>query len=132
MLKEKAKAFENGEGVTTPTPGRKEGTKPKTTPESKWKASPTDLTREEKLMIIGMVVELSIIVINSNHVYTFEDKLYKQKKGGATGLRLTGILARIHMDRWSKKYKTAMEENLVKTYSNSKYVDDINLQTESI
>ena len=99
---------------------------------SKWKPTPNDLTELEKRKIIAKVIELSILVINRNHVYTFENKTYSQRKGGATGLRMTGILARIHMDKWSRKFKVSLKENIVKTYSNTKYVDDVNMATESI
>ena len=54
-------------------------------------ATKTDLNKEEKKRLIRKVIEKSINKINNNHVYRFGCKTYKQKQGGATGLRLTGL-----------------------------------------
>ena len=93
---------------------------------------PEDLTNKEKLALIGAVIEISINVINNNHCYQFENKIYCQKKGGPTGLRITGLLARIHMDNWMIKMSSLMEDNLVHKYFVEKYVDDVNMALENI
>ena len=74
------------------------------------------MTKLEKAKLIAKVIEISIKVINENHVYKFNGKIYKQGKGGATGLRLTGLLARVAMDQWSRIMNTKMEDNIIKTY----------------
>ena len=68
----------------------------------------------------------------SNHVYSFDGKVYKQTSGGAIGLRLTGVVARICMDRWAKELTRLLEENKVKVYLLIKYVDDVNFFLEAI
>ena len=40
-----------------------------------------------------------------NHIYMFDGQAYLQTKGGAIGLRLTGLVARVVMDRWAGKMK---------------------------
>ena len=84
------------------------------------------MTDKEKLMLIAKVIGNSIRVINENHVYSFNNRTYKQRKGGATGLRLNGIIARLQMDYWAKELKILMNENQIVSYSNTKYVDDNN------
>ena len=54
-------------------------------------------------------------------------KMFKQGKGGDIGLRLTGVMARIRMDRWSRRMSSEMEEEMVRVYLMAKYVDDVNL-----
>ena len=65
-------------------------------------------------------------------MYGFNNRIYKQMQGGATGLRLTGLLARVHMDQWSRKMQEKLEYNLTRVYWRSKYVDDNNMAMESI
>ena len=67
---------------------------------TKWKTMTRDYTEDDKKKIIAKVIEVAIQEIFANHVYRFDGKLYRQKEGGAIGLRLTGIVARIVMDRW--------------------------------
>ena len=55
---------------------------------SKWTAIPIDITQEERMRIIAKTIEISINIVNDNHVYCFNNKFYKQMTGGATGLRL--------------------------------------------
>ena len=125
--------FSTGEGGEHQPPGRMEGTPetPRITA-TKWGPTPTDLTEKEKRKIVGKILEISIICINENHVYGFNNRIYKQLQGGATGLRLTGLLARVHMDQWSRKMQEKLEYNLTKVYCRSKYVDDNNMAMESI
>ena len=67
-----------------------------------------------------------------NHIYTYRTSLYKQMKGGAIGLRLTGVLARIVMDCWAKLLKEALDKARVTVHMLEKYVDDVNLATSFI
>ena len=51
---------------------------------------------------------------------------------GAIGLRLTGVVARIVMDRWARLLKEALEKAEVPVHMLEKYVDDVNLVTSLI
>ena len=44
-------------------------------------------------------MEISVIDIMKNHMFIFDGQAYLQTKGGAIGLRLTGIVATVVMDR---------------------------------
>ena len=48
------------------------------------------------------VLEVAVRATFKNHIYTYGNQLYRKRKGGAIGLRLTGIVARIVMDGWAK------------------------------
>ena len=72
------------------------------------------------------MIEIGIRKIMENHYYKFGGKNYRQTKGGAIGLHITGSLARICMDNWATLMKMKMEDNLIKWYLMEKYVDDVN------
>ena len=51
-------------------------------------------------------------------------KFYVQREGGPIGLKLTGVVAKMRMIRWMKKFNNLLLENRIRTYLNSVYVDD--------
>ena len=50
-------------------------------------------------------------------------------RGGAIGLRLTGVVARIVMDSWERRFLNTLAKAEIKVYLMRKYVDDVNLAT---
>ena len=82
--------------------------------------------------VLGKVIEVAVRTTFKNHIYMYRNYLYQQLKGGAIGLRLTGIVARIVMDRWSKIFRTTLDHNAINIYLQEKYVDDINVVIERI
>ena len=56
------------------------------------------ISRQERKQVFGKVLEVAIKAMFSNHIYTYKNELYRQNNGGAIGLRLTGVIARIVMD----------------------------------
>ena len=50
--------------------------------------------------MFGKVIEVLVSTTFANHIYSYKNQLFKQLKGGALGLRLTGIVALIVMDRY--------------------------------
>ena len=61
-----------------------------------------------------------------NHMYQFEGKTRIQKSGGSIGLALTGIVARIRMNLWVRKFKKLCEVNRIDPLMLKIYVDDKN------
>ena len=62
-------------------------------------------TTEEKIQIIAKVLEIGVRTVLENHVYKFGNKIYRQVVGGPMGLKLTGIVARLVMDRWARQFE---------------------------
>ena len=131
-LKDKASKYvdlgEAGENTTTSPAGGMEGNQVIATKFAEIRG----LSEDEKRRLLAMVIEIAIITISKNHVYTFMNKIFAQKKGGAIGLRITGLIARIYMDQWVRKMKEIMTENLMVIYNIDKYVDDVNVVNECI
>ena len=67
-----------------------------------------------------------------NHFYSWDGKIYKQRKGGGTGLRGTGSVARCVMDEWCEKMSDKMDEAGITAHMFKKYVDDVALITSML
>ena len=57
-----------------------------------------------KNTLLTEALRVALKVVMKNHVYLFENEIRKQSKGGAIGLRLTGILAQIFMMWWDREF----------------------------
>ena len=64
----------------------------------KWPKDPEKYSEEEKKKILGKVVEIAVKCTFETHFYQREGHLYRQKKGGAIGLKATGTISRIAME----------------------------------
>ena len=92
-----------------------------------WKFPRKPVSREERKKLFGKVIEVAVLTTFRNHIYMYRNDLYKQKRGGAIGLRLTGVVARLVMDRWARIFLGHLSAGEVEVYMLKKYVDDINL-----
>ena len=62
----------------------------------------------------------------TNHVYTVGDDFYLQASGGPIGLTLTGVLARVLMMNWDRRFLKAVKDAGLVIMMYGRYVDDIN------
>ena len=60
------------------------------------------------------------------HVYQFEGKAYVQKEGGSIGMAATGVIARLRMMRWARKFRELSKKNRLELLVFKIYVDDEN------
>ena len=60
------------------------------------------VTNKTKKTMVSTALKAALSFVMKNHIYNFDNKLRKQQKGGASGLELTGLLARIYMVWWDK------------------------------
>ena len=61
--------------------------------------------------MITEAIRIILIYIMKNYIYEFDNKIYKQKEGGAIGVVLTGTMAQIFMVWWDRKFKEISKEN---------------------
>ena len=87
---------------------------------------------DDRKRIFRKVIEVAIVRVMEDHCYKFNGKVYRQGKGGSIGLRLTSLIARIVMDRWSREMKILLKKNNINYYLFLKYVDDINTAVDSL
>ena len=76
--------------------------------------------------MLAMVVAYGVKVVMTNHVYVVGDKFYLQSTGGPIGLELTGVLARIVMMSWDRRYLQKVALRGIRLRAYSRYVDDSN------
>ena len=68
----------------------------------------------------------------TNHIYTVSGKLFRQLLGGPIGLALTTILAEILMREFDHRYSKKLDSLNLSLELNKRYVDDLNVLTESV
>ena len=93
---------------------------------SMWTAPPA-LTEPQKKRVLAAVVQIVVLVVFQNHCYKFKGRTYRQSRGGAIGLRLTSLVARIVMDAWAGMFLMKLDRVGFRIFAFMKYVDDINI-----
>ena len=81
------------------------------------------MSSEEKKKVVSKVVEIGIRTTFRNHVYQWGGNFHVQKEGGPIGLKLAGIVAKLRMIDWMKKFNVMLRENRIRTYLNIVYLD---------
>jgi len=82
-------------------------------------------------IMLREALRVALTLIMKNHVYTFDNEIRKQTRGGPIGLKLTGVLAQIFMIWWDKEFAARLDEMSIVVRMNKRYVDDINLTVQS-
>ena len=94
--------------------------------ESKWREVRRVLSRKEKRKLLRKVLEISITTLMRNHIYQFEGKTRVQREGGSIGMAATGVIARIRMMRWTRRFREICKINRLELLVFKVYVDDEN------
>ena len=94
----------------------------------KWKDADKP-NAEQKKKILGLALAMGVKIVMTNHTFSVGDKFFLQTSGGPIGLELTGVIARIFMNSWDKRYlkKVKDSDQVMQVYS--RYVDDSNQVT---
>ena len=75
---------------------------------------------------MARTMELVVEFVMKNHIYSFDGKVYRQSAGGPIGLELTGVLAKIVMLWWDRKYLQKLTQLNIRLKLYKRYVDDQN------
>ena len=89
-------------------------------------------TDDEVRRLVAKVVEIGVLSVIRNHMYSWKGQDWMQTVGVPTGLRLSGIIGRISMDVWTLEMRRLMEDNRIKAYLFEKYVDDSEIIMENL
>ena len=100
--------------------------------QSKFLPVKDNLTDTEIKLLAAKVVEIGVMTVMRNHIYRWQDEYWLQTTGVPTGLRLSGIVGRITMDKWRISMLGLMNEHNMVNYLNEKYVDDCEVVTENL
>ena len=77
--------------------------------------------------MLAFAVGRSLKVTLENHIFRFNNRCYKQVKGGAIGVGIAGDVANLFMVWWDKQVKMKLEDDGINVQMYSRYVDDINI-----
>ena len=83
----------------------------------------TDTNR--KLLIKAFEVALKLVM--NNHIFTFNNELFKQIHGGAIGVSIAGDVANLFMVWWDRELKAHLTRAKIILLLYSRYVDDGNI-----
>ena len=99
---------------------------------TKFQSVRSDLSEGEVRMLLAKVIEVSVLLVIRNHVYSWKNEDWMQTLGVPTGLRLSGLIGRITMDSWMEQMTSKMEDNNMKQYLFKKYMDDSEIILENL
>ena len=97
-----------------------------------WKGKRKVPTNLQKKKMVARTLEVAIYTLLSNHLYQFDGRVFQQQAGGPIGLEVTGILARIVMLWWDRKFLGKLKKLGINLLLYLRYVDDSNMAAESV
>ena len=97
---------------------------------TKGKEKPDSDTEIKRMVALALARSLEATL--NNHIFCFENKLYRQTKGGAIGVGIAGDVANLFMVWWDRQLKKKLQDEGIKVRMYSRYVDDINIVCEAI
>ena len=111
--------------------GRRRTTAFLTTPnDNKWTWRNTREPSEQEVKILFTeMIKIIVAFIMKNHIYSFDGKHYRQTKGGPIGLRLTGVIAKLVMIEFGKRWRQVASSCGISAIVDGVYVDDHNIAT---
>ena len=77
-----------------------------------------------------MLVEAIRVVLKTlleTHTYEFANEIRRQRKGGAIGMELTGVVAQIFMVWWDGQLNGKLRELNIRLKLHERYIDDTNI-----
>ena len=87
---------------------------------------------KEKRSLLGLALSKGVDKVLSNHYYSFNNKVYKQSKGGSIGSELTGEVSRVYMLRWDRKFLKKLDKLGWEVTLYKRYVDDISIAVRGV
>ena len=81
---------------------------------------------------MSFAIGVSLRLVLKNHIFRFNNKIYKQTKGGAIGVGVAGDVANVFMIWWDRKLKSMLRQNNIEVQLYSRYVDDIDIVAKEI
>ena len=87
--------------------------------------SNTDGNTKRNMLTEALRVVLKILL--ETHTYDFAGEVRRQRKGGAIGMEVTGVIAQIFMVWWDKELRRRLEAVNLQVRLYERYVDDTNM-----
>ncbi len=95
--------------------------------EAQWVFKTKPFSDKEKAQLMGALVKVGTDALFNHHTYQYCGDLYLQVNGGPTGLRYTGLGAKVRMVRWARKLVKILEKMGIEVLMVFVYVDDVRI-----
>ena len=82
--------------------------------------------------MMSFAIGVSLRHVLKNHIFRFNNKIYKQTKGGAIGVGVAGDVANVFMIWWDRKLNQMLKQSDIEVQLNSRYVDDIVIVAKTV
>ena len=89
-------------------------------------------TQNEKRLMVSIALKSLILASLTNHVFSFNGKIYHQTSGGAIGDRLVGVLGDIMGSFWSVEFLDKLKKSDIVPKINKLYIDDKTVVTKPV
>ena len=97
---------------------------PETGDTDQWIFPKVVLSQEDKLEIIGTVLQIATTALFENHYYSFGGGAFRQREGGPIGLRATCAIARLCMQLFDGKWEHILKQMGIWAWLIVRYMDD--------
>ena len=97
-----------------------------------WISPTRDPTDIEKRKMVITALRILMTFVMTNHDYSFNGEIRKQRHGGPIGLDLTGSIAQIYMIWWDKELSRRLSSHGIYPEMDKRYVDDITWVMEPV
>ena len=82
--------------------------------------------------MMSFAIRVSMRVVLKNHIFRFNNKIYKQTRGGAIGVGVAGDVGNFFMIWWDRKLNQMLQQNGIEVQLYSRYVDDIDIVAKAV
>ena len=97
-----------------------------------WNYPKLDFSDQDKKILFAKALEVGTFKLFSLHVYQFGSRIFKQRKGGLTGVRGTMAASRVVMGIYDRRLAEVMEREKLEVRMRMRYVDDIQILMKPI
>ena len=97
-----------------------------------WHQDLSKMPQEDNKKIISKVIEILVVTTFETHVYAWGGKIFMQSKWCPIGVRASGTVAKVAMEKWIQALEAALVEGGLKVHLLLKYVDDVLVAMETV
>ena len=111
---------------------RNKSIKSKIDPKAAWAKPKRNPNENEVKILLGLALESLIVACMENHIYQFNGHYRIQKRGGPTGLDLTGLVADVFMLWWDRQFVNILEKLKISLDIYGRFKDDCNILSDPL
>ena len=82
--------------------------------------------------LLGIACAKSVEVVMTNHYFTIDKRIFRQKDGSPIGLDMSVEVASLYMSLWDKSFRDKLRKLGIKVDVYTQYIDDILIVTRAI